>query len=79
MMWGYDSPGNWFGFMPAPLGMIITIFVLVFLFAWLMRYSFGGSDRRDRERSAVDVLDERFARGEIDKNEYEERRKILRR
>ncbi len=77
MMWGYDYPAYWFGFMPAPLGMIITIFVLVFVFVWLMRLSFGGRHRGFRGRSALDVLDERFARGEIDKAEYEERRKIL--
>ena len=78
MMWGYDYPGYWFGFLPAPLAMIITIFVLIFIFVWLMRFSFGGRHRRrDRGGSALDVLDERFARGEIDRNEYEERRKIL--
>jgi putative membrane protein len=59
-------------------GMIITIFVLIFIFVWLMRWSFGGRHhRRDRSESALDVLDGRFARGEIDRAEYEERRKIL--
>ena len=78
MMWGYDYPGYWFGFLPAPLGMIVTIFVLIFIFVWLMRFSFGSRHyRRERGESALDVLDARFARGEIDKNEYEERRKIL--
>lgn len=78
MMWGYDYPAYWFGFLPMPLGMIITIFVLIFIFVWLMRWSFGGRHRRrDRGGSALDVLDERFARGEIDRAEYEERRKIL--
>jgi putative membrane protein len=76
-MWGYDYPAYWFGFMPAPLGMIITIFVLVFIFVWLMRYSFGGRRGHYRERSALDVLDERYARGDIDKSEYDERRRTL--
>lgn len=78
MMWGYDYPAYWFGFMPAPLVMLITIFLLIFAFVWLMRFSFGGPrHHRYRGQSALDVLDERFARGEIDRNEYEERRKIL--
>ncbi len=78
MMWGYDYSPYWFGFLPAPLGMIVTIFVLIFIFVWLMRFSFGGRrHRRDRGGSALEVLDERFARGEIDRAEYEERRKIL--
>jgi len=28
-------------------------------------------------RTPVDILKERFARGEIDKNEFEERRRVL--
>ena len=76
-MWGYDYPAYWFGFIPAPLGMIVFIFVLVFVFVWLMRWSFGSRHRHYRERSALDLLDERFARGEIDSKEYDERRQVL--
>jgi len=34
----------------------------------------GGADRG---RAALDILDERFAKGEIDKAEFEEKRKLL--
>jgi putative membrane protein len=76
-MWcpGCDYPGYWFGFLPFPIGMLIVIFVLIFLFIWALRMMPGG--RRHRGRSALDTLDERFARGEIDRAEYEERRKLL--
>ena len=77
MIWGSDYPAYWFGFIPAPLGMLISVFVLVFIFVWLMRFSFGGRHRHYRGRSALDMLDERFARGEIDRKEYDERRKVL--
>jgi uncharacterized membrane protein len=32
---------------------------------------------RDRIRSAREILDERFAKGEIDREDYEARRKTL--
>ena len=70
----YTAP--WFGFLPPPLGMLISIFILIFIFIMLLRLMPGGRHRR-RGPSALDVLDERFARGEIDRAEYEERRKIL--
>ena len=56
--------------------MLISIFVLVFLLILALRLIPGGRHRR-RGRGALDTLEERFARGEIDRAEYEERRKLL--
>ena len=39
---------------------------------WMMR------SHRYGARSALDILNKRYARGEIDKTEYEERRRMLR-
>jgi putative membrane protein len=72
----YEFMQYWFGFIPAPLGMLITIFVLIFAFIVLLRMMPGGKNHRNNRR-ALEVLEERFARGEIDRAEFEERRKIL--
>lgn len=74
MMWH----GGWYGMFFGPIMMIIFIGVAVLLVRW-----FGGSTHvagppRSPEKDPLDILKERFARGEIDKDEYEERRRILR-
>jgi putative membrane protein len=77
MMWGYDYPGHWLGFIPGSLGMILFFLALLVVFVWLVRWSLGGEQGHARGRSALDLLDERFARGEIDRKEYDERRQVL--
>lgn len=60
--------------------MIIMIVVLAALIAgtvWLVRTS--SDDRRPERRSATDALELRYARGEIDRDEYLRRRDDLRR
>jgi uncharacterized membrane protein len=37
----------------------------------------GGSDRAQTTDSAKDILERRYARGEIDRREYEEKSKVL--
>ena len=53
----------------------LIVAVIVLLVRWLG----GGVGIAPwaRGRAALQILQERFARGEIDKDEYEERRRIL--
>lgn len=37
----------------------------------------GGRDSQPTEKSPLDILNERFARGEIDKEEFEEKKRLL--
>jgi putative membrane protein len=73
MMWD-----GWTGWMMGPLAMLLWIAVLVVLAVLLFRWLAGRGDAPPRgTRSAIDILRERYARGEIDREEYEERRRVL--
>lgn len=72
MNWGWG--GMWFG----PVFMIglfvLCIVVIVALYRWL---SNDGGSARAILRTPREILDERFAKGEIERDEYEARRKAL--
>jgi putative membrane protein len=91
MMWG--GPWAWHPFMiVGPIFVLLAIIGMMVIFVWLVRWATHGypfySHRHfhggcpycggpGRSRVALDILDERFARGEIDKAEFEEKRKLL--
>jgi putative membrane protein len=57
--------------------LLLLIVVVVLLFGVLRQF---GDDRRERRRlgrGAREILDERYARGEIDADEYKRRRADL--
>ena len=69
---------GWFGwiFMIIFWGLIIV--GLVFLIKWLVHGTGGRSESWNRRSSnAIEILKERYARGEIDKQEFEEKKKDL--
>jgi putative membrane protein len=73
-MWG---GWGWFpGMVLGPLMMLIIIGVTVALVVWLVR-GFGHVEHPRHSRAALDILEQRFARGEIDKAEFEDKRKLL--
>ena len=75
MGWG----GGWYGMIFGPLFMIVVIaavIALVLLFARSLGGPWQGAPP-PALRTPLDNLKERFARGEIDKSEYEERRRVL--
>jgi len=65
------------------LGMIFMSLLFLALLVGGIVLIVRSSSSRDRASGepdgnrALDILDERFARGELDKQEYEERRRIL--
>jgi putative membrane protein len=57
--------------------MILVWVLIIGLIVVLVRAVAGGSWRSGGGTSARQILDERFARGEIDQREYEEKRHLL--
>lgn len=75
--WWDGASGPWYGMVFGPIIMIAIVVVTVLIIAWLLR-AMGLGWQSDREsKSALDILKERFARGDIDRTEYEERKKLL--
>lgn len=72
-MWG----GGWGGMIFGPLFGILFIAAIAVAIVLVVRALGGGRAARGGGPSPLDILDERFARGEIDREEYEERKRVL--
>ncbi|MDO7836097.1 SHOCT domain-containing protein [Sphingobium sp. HBC34] len=57
--------------------MILVLVALIVALLLALRRFWPPSAQRTLPPAPLDILRERFARGEIDKDEYEERRRIL--
>jgi len=77
MMWWDGSSGLWHGMILGPLMMIALVVLTVVVAAWVLRAVGLGWQTGPQEKTALDILQERFARGEINREEYEERKQLL--
>ena len=69
----YRWTGGWAGMV-----WMIVFWVAILAVVYLIVRSLGSSESRaGRARDAMEILDERFARGEISEEEYASRRRVL--
>lgn len=79
MMWG----GGWFGMFLGPLFVILLLVAVIAAVALMSRWFMGPGHsppwphHTHLGRTPLDILKERYAKGEIDKEEFEERRRVL--
>ncbi len=57
----------------APFVALLALVGVIAIIVWLVQWA---SDYR-RSRTALDILNERLAKGEIDRAEYEEKRELI--
>ena len=78
--WWWSNDGAavpWYGMIFGPIMMLAFIVVTVVVAGWVLRAAGLGWHAPDQGKSALDLLKDRFARGEIDRTEYEDRKKCL--
>lgn len=79
-MYYYHSFGIW-GFLIGGLWHILLLVLIIWFIVWLLRgprgRRWGNMPGMWHSHSALQILNERYAKGEITKEEYEERKKTL--
>lgn len=73
-MWEYMNGGMGFGM---GLGMLLIWGVLIALIVVLVRAAMGSTNTNRQARTALDILEERYARGEIGREEFEQKKRDL--
>ncbi len=72
-----DMGWGWAGMIIGPIMMIVALILIVLLVRWLVESRHGGTSHNPPDKMPLEILRERYAKGEIDKEEFEERRRGL--
>jgi putative membrane protein len=80
MGWGNHGYGFWgMGWLGGLMMILFWAAVIVFVFLLLRHLTAGqGAGSVSKNTDPLEILRERYAKGEIDTREYEERKKVLR-
>lgn len=68
---------GWGGMFFGPVIMIGILALIIFAIVVLVKSATGGEPQLHSKNRALSILEERFASGEIDEDEFERRRKKL--
>jgi putative membrane protein len=67
---------EWHGFGGGVMWIFLILLVVVIL--WAVKTTAGsGTNSAGKQKSALDILKERYAKGEIERGEFEQKRKDL--
>lgn len=77
MMQGHDMMVGWGGMWFGTIMMFAIPLLVILLAIWLFRALTGSGSKTRTPSSSRQILDERFAKGEIDQEEYKHRCHVL--
>jgi len=72
-----DTSMHWMPWGGGGLWMLIWWALIIVGIVFLVRWIIQQSSRIGRDKSALDILKERYARGEISKEEFEQRKQDI--
>ena len=74
---GFPMGTDWFFGILIMVGVVLLVVLLVRILAGGVKRDAGGTTGEQRVSSARQLLDERYARGELDAEQYRERVRVL--
>jgi putative membrane protein len=76
-MWGHEGMTCGLGGWWMIIIWIVVIVGIVFLVKWLVEQGRTGRQTSEKEESPLDILKKRYAKGEIDREEFERKKRDL--
>ena len=76
MGYGWNNIGGWGGFGPGWIFMII-FWILIILGVVVLVRNLGDTKQNDAGKTSLDILKERYAKGEINKEEFKAKKMLI--
>ena len=74
---GYGGLGNMMGFWGGGIMMLVVWVAIIIFIVWIVKEINGKNKNSKSDSNVLDILKERYAKGEINKQEFEEKKKDL--